>query len=317
MSEDIYAKPDLTKKVRFQSGAKANEKADVNETTDTVHIYDNYVPEGSTPPGPQDSTTEDKQTGIYAVTSSFAKPVPDDDGKSKNDTFPPAPAASVVVPSGGKNRLRHALWLLALLCLLFLAVVLTLIVLLIQDKSLISNLTRASDELWTSHGQMESRIANLTMYTTGLEMENDHLKVIKSNLTKERDQLKTELAELACCSEAWMKIGNSCYFLPSSRNTYIESKRFCENLSADLVIISNSQEERFVSAFCTYCWIGLKKRESDNTWIWVDGSENRTPNWGYNQPSNSGGNEGCVQILSNGQLNDIPCTNELHFICEK
>lgn len=63
MSEDIYAKPDLTKKVRFQTGEK-DENAVVFENTD-VRIYDNYMPQGSTPPKLQDSTTEDQLQSIY------------------------------------------------------------------------------------------------------------------------------------------------------------------------------------------------------------------------------------------------------------
>lgn len=67
MSEDIYAKPDLTKKVRFQTGEK-DENAVVFENTD-VRIYDNYMPQGSTPPKLQDSTTEDQLQSIYLSVS--------------------------------------------------------------------------------------------------------------------------------------------------------------------------------------------------------------------------------------------------------
>ncbi|GLD65040.1 C-type lectin domain family 4 member G-like protein [Lates japonicus] len=46
MSEDIYAKPDLTKKVRFQTGEK-NGNVDVCEDIDSVTIYDNCWAEGT------------------------------------------------------------------------------------------------------------------------------------------------------------------------------------------------------------------------------------------------------------------------------
>ena len=71
MSEDIYAKPDLTKKVRFQKGEK--EDRDACDDIDNVKIYDNYWTEESTPRDkpqdntedkPQDNTTEDQQQSI-------------------------------------------------------------------------------------------------------------------------------------------------------------------------------------------------------------------------------------------------------------
>ena len=63
MSEDIYAMPDLSKKVRFQTGEEADGNADVSKITDNVNIYDNYLPQGSSPLELQDSTTEDPQKG--------------------------------------------------------------------------------------------------------------------------------------------------------------------------------------------------------------------------------------------------------------
>ncbi|XP_008290042.1 C-type lectin domain family 4 member F-like isoform X2 [Stegastes partitus] len=54
MSEDIYAKPDLSKKVRFQTENGNADKAD-------VVIYDNYVAEESTTAKSEENTTEDPQ----------------------------------------------------------------------------------------------------------------------------------------------------------------------------------------------------------------------------------------------------------------
>lgn len=65
MADDLYAKPDLTKKVRFQTGEREDTNADVSDNADDVRIYDNYWAEESTPPKSQDITPEDQQQSTY------------------------------------------------------------------------------------------------------------------------------------------------------------------------------------------------------------------------------------------------------------
>ncbi|XP_035023303.2 CD209 antigen [Hippoglossus stenolepis] len=243
MSEDIYATPDLSKKVRFQTGEKADGNADVYEIPDNVNIYDNYLPpQGSKPLELQDSTTEDPQKAI-----------------------------SVNVPSGGRNLLRPAAMFLLLLCLLFLAGVVVLVVLFFQDKGHNADLTRARDELQTSYGEMKSLNANLTQKTNQLEKEIDHLKVIESNLTTAIDELKQQ-QESSCCPDNWIRFGTSCYLISNSEKNWNDSKSFCEEQNAQLVIISSEQEQNFISSFHRVFWIGLSNEAGTTVWKWVNGS---------------------------------------------
>ena len=64
MSEDLYAKPDLTKKVRFQAGEKKDGNTDVGENIDNVTIYDNSWAEGSAAPKSEDDTSDHQQPSI-------------------------------------------------------------------------------------------------------------------------------------------------------------------------------------------------------------------------------------------------------------
>ncbi|XP_060938722.1 CD209 antigen-like protein E [Limanda limanda] len=289
MSEDIYAMPDLSKKVRFQTGEKADGNADVYEITDDVNIYDNYLQQGSTPLELQDSTTEEPQKAI-----------------------------SVNVPSGGRNLLRPAAMFLLLLCLLFLAGVVVLVVLLIQDKGLIADLTRARDELQTSNGDMKSLNDNLTQKTDQLEKENSHLKAVESNLTTEIDELKQQ--QERSCSPYWIRFGNSCYFLSKSKKKWKESKSFCEDLSAQLVIISSEQEQIFTFSFHGIFWIGVTDEEEEGVWKWVNESVAMKTYWGEGQPDNYGDSENCATLGDFGSLeswNDIGCDTKNYALCEK
>ncbi|XP_034447643.1 C-type lectin domain family 6 member A-like isoform X2 [Hippoglossus hippoglossus] len=290
MSEDIYATPDLSKKVRFQTGEKADGNADVYEIPDNVNIYDNYLPpQGSKPLELQDSTTEDPQKAI-----------------------------SVNVPSGGRNLLRPAAMFLLLLCLLFLAGVVVLVVLLIQDKGHNADLTRARDELQTSYGEMKSLNANLTQKTNQLEKEIYHLKVIESNLTTAIDELKQQ-QESSCCPDNWIRFGTSCYLISNSEKNWNESKSFCEEQNAQLVIISSEQEQNFISSFHRVFWIGLSNEAGTKVWKWVNGSVTVQTYWATDQPDYFEDSEHCahIQYFSLYSWNDLNCICQEYFLCEK
>ncbi|XP_060940993.1 LOW QUALITY PROTEIN: C-type lectin domain family 4 member A-like [Limanda limanda] len=207
MSEHVYADPDIINKVCFAQDIKEN-IMDINVSAESLRVYENpWVEDTPGPAEPQQRAT-----------------------------------ISVNVPSGWRNHLRPATMFLLLLCLLFLAGVVVLAVLLIQDKGLNADLTRARDELQTSYGDMKSLNDNLTQKTNQLEKDIDHLKAIESNLTTEIDELKQQ-QERSCCPDYWIRFGNSCYLISKSRKNWRESKSFCEDLKAHLVIISSKQEQ--------------------------------------------------------------------------
>lgn len=64
MSEDVYAKPELTRKVRFQASDK-DKTMDEEQDVSNVNIYDNYLPEGSFMSTSRENLTEEQQTGTY------------------------------------------------------------------------------------------------------------------------------------------------------------------------------------------------------------------------------------------------------------
>ncbi|XP_071361294.1 C-type lectin domain family 1 member A-like isoform X2 [Trachinotus anak] len=219
MSQDIYAKPDLTKKVRFQTGEKEDRDADVYDKTDNVVIYDNCWIEGSTLPKLQDTTEDQQQT------------------------------VSVHAPSGRRDLVRPAAAFLGLLCLLLLAALIAVVVLLIQDKSLNTNLTRERDRLQTSYSEMKTLVVNLTRERDRLQTSNSEMKTLVNNLTQETNQLQTEVSELreqletASCPDKWIRFGNSCYSYYTVKKTMSESQQFCETHGAQLPIVSSEEEQ--------------------------------------------------------------------------
>ncbi|XP_067266734.1 magnetosome-associated protein MamJ [Chanodichthys erythropterus] len=65
----------------------------------------------------------------------------------------------------------------------------------------------------------------------------------------------------------------------------------------------------------TITWLGGRRVIGTNNFRWLDGAPWSYNNWGVGQPSNDGGIENCVEILSNLRFNDMPCRDIRPFIC--
>ncbi|XP_051540619.1 C-type lectin domain family 10 member A-like [Myxocyprinus asiaticus] len=67
---------------------------------------------------------------------------------------------------------------------------------------------------------------------------------------------------------------NSFYYLSSELKSWSESRRYCTERGADLIIINNREEHEFVRKVCVqnWVWIGLTDSDEEGTWKWVNGS---------------------------------------------
>ena len=69
-----------------------------------------------------------------------------------------------------------------------------------------------------------------------------------------------------------------------------------------------------------YYWIGLNDIQNENSFQWTSGYSASYINWNTGEPNNVG-NEDCVHIygtdsISAPRWNDMPCLNEIYFVCE-
>ncbi|XP_059361636.1 CD209 antigen-like protein A [Carassius carassius] len=98
-----------------------------------------------------------------------------------------------------------------------------------------------------------------------------------------------------------------------------ESRRYCREREADLIIINNREEQDFVkniSGGSELFWIGLTDIEVEDRWKWVDGSTLTSGFWVSGEPNNYQGKEDCANIHSSGWF-DTHCNNSVKWICEK
>ncbi|XP_047673333.1 CD209 antigen-like protein C isoform X2 [Tachysurus fulvidraco] len=149
------------------------------------------------------------------------------------------------------------------------------------------------------------------------------------NLTKQIDQLQKEKVALqkqltiiaAQPRVGWVNFGSSHYFFSTEEKSWIDSREDCIKKGADLVIISSTEEQKFIIKELDRknAWIGLNDRASEGAWKWVDGSALTQGYWSMGEPNNYD-NEDCAEIMAYSEKigwNDVDCNNKGKWICEK
>uniref|UniRef100_A0A673L0Q7 Si:ch73-343l4.8 n=1 Tax=Sinocyclocheilus rhinocerous TaxID=307959 RepID=A0A673L0Q7_9TELE len=138
------------------------------------------------------------------------------------------------------------------------------------------------------------------------------LTIIIINLTDEKDQLQRDFDSLN-------KKGPVCFFKSTELKSWSDSRQYCRDRGADLVIINT--EEKQVSLFSERVWIGLSDTENEGIMKWVDNSRLKQGFWHNGEPNNQDGNEDCIELMPSNPVlnnwNDLPCSQEKKGFCEK
>ncbi|XP_059360595.1 C-type lectin domain family 4 member M-like [Carassius carassius] len=117
----------------------------------------------------------------------------------------------------------------------------------------------------------------------------------------------------------WKFNQSSLYFFSSETKNWTDSRRYCTEREADLIIINNREEQDFVkniTGSSDHFWIGLTDIEEEDRWKWVDGSTLTSGSWASGEPNNYQGTEDCANTLSSEWF-DTHCNNSVKWICEK
>ncbi|XP_073672059.1 uncharacterized protein [Paramisgurnus dabryanus] len=176
-----------------------------------------------------------------------------------------------------------------LLCVLLLTAVIVLCVLINTNNQQFNIKTKTITE---------ERDQLLTKYTNITE-ERDQLLSKNHLLTKERDKLQNEQLTkkntLWTRYDGWIYYQSSLYFISTEKKNWTESRRYCREREADLIIINNKEEQDFIKKKCgkDNLWIGLSDSDEEGRWKWVDGSTLNTRFWRSGEPNGRTG-ENCV-----------------------
>ncbi|XP_040892201.1 C-type lectin domain family 4 member M-like isoform X1 [Toxotes jaculatrix] len=241
-----------------------------------------------------------------------------------------------------------------LLCLLLLAaaIILAFLCFEISHQNLIEEnaaLKRSIFDFETSHQNLTGENAALKRTISGFEISHQNLieenaalkrsifdfETSHQNLTEENAALKRIISdtEARCKNQAeerdkterklktlgWVHFGDSLYYISSTKKTWQESRNYCIQEGADLMIINSKEEQTFTRQFKKFMWFGLTDAESEGTWKWVDGTPLARSFWGSGEPNGNTG-ENCGEIKnpdSDNNWNDEGCSISHFWICEK
>ncbi|XP_056594382.1 C-type lectin domain family 4 member A-like isoform X2 [Triplophysa dalaica] len=153
------------------------------------------------------------------------------------------------------------------------------------------------------------------------------MKVNCSHVTDEREELQENFnsmsqknMELETRLKKSLHKGTFRYFVSNEKKSWTDSRQFCRDLGADLVIINTEEEQKYISSIIKEdTWIGLSNTDNKEVMKWVDNSSPNVTFWGFDEPRNK--YEYCVQILyyyrPEQKWRNQHCTEERRWICEK
>ncbi|XP_056155303.1 macrophage mannose receptor 1 [Lampris incognitus] len=127
------------------------------------------------------------------------------------------------------------------------------------------------------------------------------------------------------CASGWTAIPkrNFCYklFKKSSKDkrTWAEAQEYCKTIGGDLLSIHSVQDLKNAPMFSSDpAWIGLSSLDTDQGFVWTDGSAFGYENWGFGEPNNYNDNEHCaeVQIYYGRHWNDRHCESYNDWLCQ-
>ncbi|XP_031155967.2 C-type lectin domain family 6 member A-like [Sander lucioperca] len=203
MSADIYAKPDMSKKVRYNRNVQEDKEE-----------------------------WEEREVEIYEAVDAIG------DDHTDNQPHGGGPHTERHPPAIQWRPFRAAALCLAVLCFL-----------------------------------MITGIIILSAYYNLVTLEKDQLQTTYDQLSSNYSQIQRKVSE-KWCPDGWKRSGCSCYFKSEEKNYWTGSRDYCQKRGADLVVINNEEEHKFVTELSKdgEYWIGLWEERRNGEWEWVDGS---------------------------------------------
>ncbi|XP_021335186.3 uncharacterized protein [Danio rerio] len=175
----------------------------------------------------------------------------------------------------------------------------------------ITNLTEEKNKMLNKITNLTEEKSKMLNKITNLTEERNKILTNITNLTKERDQLQEKN------KDEWFYYQSSFYFISSEEKSWSESRRYCSDRGADLIIVNNSEEQDILNKLSgrIAVWIGLTGSGKNRSWTWIDGTNMTTALWSHGEPNEAGG-EICA-VSHSSEWSDYKCHYSFQWICEK
>ncbi|XP_026128085.1 CD209 antigen-like [Carassius auratus] len=215
---------------------------------------------------------------------------------------------------------------LGLICILLLVFIILLNITITAERDMIKSYKNTVEEFNRTINSLQHN--NTDLITEKHQLQNNFnslsqknlvLETKVKNLTAEKDQLQRDFDSLN-------KKGLVNLFMSTELKSWSDSRQYCRDRGADLVIINTEEKQRFISSLVSErVWIGLSDRETEGIMKWVDNSPLKQGFWLKDEPNNAN-NEDCIELNYNREepgwsplnsWNDHSCSEKKKGICEK
>uniref|UniRef100_A0A9J8B9L6 C-type lectin domain-containing protein n=1 Tax=Cyprinus carpio carpio TaxID=630221 RepID=A0A9J8B9L6_CYPCA len=229
-----------------------------------------------------------------------------------------------------KNRGSRCLVLitvgLGLICVLLLVFIILLHITITAERDLIKSYKNTVEEFNQTINSLQDNYTDLMIKKHQLQKKFNSLSQKKLELETRVEDLNAEKKQLQRDFDSLNKKGPVCLFMSTELKSWSDSRQYCRDRGADLVIINTEEKQRFISSLVSErVWIGLSDREQEGNMKWVDNSTLKQRFWFKDQPNNIGGNQDCIELNFNrGKMgwsplnswNDLQCFDKKKGICE-
>ncbi|KAL1276544.1 hypothetical protein QQF64_036167, partial [Cirrhinus molitorella] len=130
-----------------------------------------------------------------------------------------------------------------------------------------TDLINEKDQLQGNFNSLSQKNLELETRVNELTAEKDQLQTKFNSLNQKKleldsDQLKKEFKKVS-------------FFISNEKKSWSDSRQYCRDHGADLVIINSEEKQRFISSYfkdVDRAWIGLSDTENEGNMVWVDDS---------------------------------------------
>ncbi|XP_058850003.1 C-type lectin domain family 4 member D-like isoform X2 [Acipenser ruthenus] len=154
----------------------------------------------------------------------------------------------------------------------------------------LSELQRNYSRLSESHSQLQRNYGRVQDENSDMKKKNAAVCVKSSTLDLQCPLKESSSKERVCkaCPVNWVESNGKCYYFSPEKMDWNSSRASCVSMGADLVIIENEAEQKFLyeNAKKNYYLIGLTDAVTEGVWLWVDGTplNDKAKFWYGNEP---------------------------------
>uniref|UniRef100_A0A8C1IVY8 C-type lectin domain-containing protein n=2 Tax=Cyprinus carpio TaxID=7962 RepID=A0A8C1IVY8_CYPCA len=191
---------------------------------------------------------------------------------------------------------------LGLICVLLLVFIILLYINITAERDLIKSYKNTVEEF--NQYQLQNNFSSLSQKNL----------VLESKVASMSEELKQAYKQGYLWGSGW-------FFISTELKSWSDSRQYCRDRGADLVIINTEEKQRFITSLVSErVWIGLSDTENEGNMKWVNNSTLKQGFWYQGEPNDDRGNEDCIELMPSFPVlnwNDMSCTDKRKGVCER